>query len=113
MKMVKRGACWIAAVAVVVATFWPGYARRPTDASSPQRPVPVEVGLSVTQGQALAVIDRDMYQAQVTVSRGAGSEVWGPFAVVSIGGMTLITLVLMPTLYSLFEGVRRSDVTVK
>ncbi|MBN1507757.1 MAG: efflux RND transporter permease subunit [Sedimentisphaerales bacterium] len=45
-------------------------------------------------------------------SRGAGSEIWGPFAVASIGGMTLstlITLVLMPTLYSLFEGVKISD----
>jgi multidrug efflux pump subunit AcrB len=42
-------------------------------------------------------------------SRGAGSEVWGPFAIASVGGMTLstlITLVLMPTLYSVFEGVK-------
>ena len=41
-------------------------------------------------------------------SRGPGSEIWVPFAVTSIGGMTLstlITLVLMPTLYSVFEGV--------
>jgi HAE1 family hydrophobic/amphiphilic exporter-1 len=51
--------------------------------------------------------------APLTVSHGAGSEIWGPFAVASIGGMTLstlITLVLMPTLYSLFEGVKVSDV---
>ena len=44
--------------------------------------------------------------APLTFSRGAGSEVWGPFAIASIGGMmlsTLITLVLMPTMYSLFE----------
>ena len=50
--------------------------------------------------------------APLTLSHGAGSEIWGPFAVASIGGMTLstlITLVLMPTLYSLFEGVRISD----
>jgi len=50
--------------------------------------------------------------APLTISRGAGSEIWGPFAVASIGGMTLstlITLVLMPTLYSLFEGVKISD----
>jgi len=42
-------------------------------------------------------------------SRGAGSEVWGPFAIASVGGMTLstlVTLVLMPTLYSVFEGVK-------
>jgi len=41
--------------------------------------------------------------------RGGGSEIWVPFAVTSIGGMalsTLITLVLMPTLYSVFEGVK-------
>jgi len=50
--------------------------------------------------------------APLTISHGAGSEIWGPFAVASIGGMTLstlITLVLMPTLYSLFEGVKVSD----
>jgi len=42
-------------------------------------------------------------------SRGAGSEIWVPFAVTSIGGLalsTLITLVLMPTLYSVFEGAK-------
>jgi CzcA family heavy metal efflux pump len=47
--------------------------------------------------------------APLAVSRGPGSEVWGPFAIASIGGMTLstlITLVMMPILYSLFEGVR-------
>jgi HAE1 family hydrophobic/amphiphilic exporter-1 len=51
--------------------------------------------------------------APLTVSHGSGSEIWGPFAIASIGGMTLstlITLVLMPTLYSLFEGVKVSDV---
>ncbi len=50
--------------------------------------------------------------APLTISHGAGSEIWGPFAVASIGGMTLstlITLVLMPTLYSLFEGIETSD----
>ncbi len=42
-------------------------------------------------------------------ARGAGSEIWVPFALTSIGGLTLstlITLVLMPTLYSVFEGVK-------
>ena len=46
-------------------------------------------------------------------TRGAGSEIWVPFAVTSIGGLTLstlITLVLMPTLYSVFEGVNLPDV---
>ncbi len=54
--------------------------------------------------------------APLTLSRGAGSEIWGPFAIASIGGMmlsTLVTLVLMPTLYSLFEGVKRSEVDVR
>jgi HAE1 family hydrophobic/amphiphilic exporter-1 len=40
---------------------------------------------------------------------GEGSEIWGPFAITSIGGMTLstlVTLILMPTLYSLFEGFK-------
>jgi HAE1 family hydrophobic/amphiphilic exporter-1 len=41
--------------------------------------------------------------------RGGGSEIWVPFAVTSIGGMTLstlITLIMMPVLYSMFEGVK-------
>ena len=42
-------------------------------------------------------------------SRGEGAEIWVPFAVTVIGGLfvgTVITLVLMPTLYSLFEGLK-------
>jgi HAE1 family hydrophobic/amphiphilic exporter-1 len=43
------------------------------------------------------------------LSRGEGSEIWVPFAVTSIGGLslsTVVTLVLMPTLYSWFEGYK-------
>ncbi|HUW18506.1 MAG TPA: efflux RND transporter permease subunit [Sedimentisphaerales bacterium] len=43
----------------------------------------------------------------LALSKGEGSEIWLPFAVTVIGGLTvgtLITLVLMPTLYSVFEG---------
>jgi HAE1 family hydrophobic/amphiphilic exporter-1 len=46
-------------------------------------------------------------------SRGEGSEIWVPFAVTIIGGLfvgTVITLVLMPTLYSVFEGFKASAV---
>ncbi len=42
----------------------------------------------------------------LALSRGSGSEVWVPFAVTVIGGMvvgTVITLILMPALYSTFE----------
>jgi len=42
-------------------------------------------------------------------TRGAGSEVWVPFAVTGVSGLslsTLITLIMMPTLYSVFEGVK-------
>jgi len=44
-------------------------------------------------------------------SKGEGSEIWVPFAVTIIGGLfvsTVITLVLMPTLYSVFEGFKPS-----
>jgi len=43
----------------------------------------------------------------LALARGEGSEIWVPFAVTVIGGLsvgTIITLVLMPTLYSVFEG---------
>ncbi len=46
-------------------------------------------------------------------SRGEGAEIWVPFAVTVIGGLfvgTIITLVLMPTLYSVFEGFKASAV---
>jgi HAE1 family hydrophobic/amphiphilic exporter-1 len=42
----------------------------------------------------------------LALSRGEGSEVWVPFAVTIIGGLvvgTLLTLVFMPVLYSIFE----------
>jgi CzcA family heavy metal efflux pump len=45
----------------------------------------------------------------LALSRGEGSEIWVPFAIVSIGGLslsTLVTLILMPTLYSMFEGYK-------
>jgi len=46
-------------------------------------------------------------------SRGEGAEIWVPFAITIIGGLfvgTIITLVLMPTLYSVFEGLKTSEV---
>jgi len=49
----------------------------------------------------------------LALSKGAGSEIWVPFAVTIIGGLfvgTVITLVLMPTLYSVFEGLKTSEV---
>ncbi len=49
----------------------------------------------------------------LALSRGEGSEIWVPFAVTIIGGLfvgTVITLVLMPTLYSVFEGFKVSAV---
>ncbi|HUU18532.1 MAG TPA: efflux RND transporter permease subunit [Sedimentisphaerales bacterium] len=51
--------------------------------------------------------------APLALSRGEGSEIWVPFAVTIIGGLfvgTVITLVLMPTLYSVFEGLKTSEV---
>jgi HAE1 family hydrophobic/amphiphilic exporter-1 len=48
--------------------------------------------------------------APLALSRGTGSEIWVPFAVTSIGGLTVgtvVTLVLMPTLYSVFEGLKK------
>jgi HAE1 family hydrophobic/amphiphilic exporter-1 len=44
--------------------------------------------------------------APLAVFRGEGSEIWVPFAVTIIGGLSLgtfITLILMPVLYSIFE----------
>ena len=40
-------------------------------------------------------------------AKGPGSEIQRPLAIVVIGGLissTLLTLVLLPTLYSIFEG---------
>jgi len=48
----------------------------------------------------------------LALSRGEGSEIWVPFAATVIGGLfvgTIITLVLMPTLYSVFEGYKATD----
>jgi len=47
----------------------------------------------------------------LALSRGEGSEIWVPFAITIIGGLvvgTIITLVLMPTLYSVFEGLKKT-----
>ena len=50
--------------------------------------------------------------ASLLFVQGAGSEIWVPFAVTSIGGLTLstlITLIMMPVLYSMFEGVKMQN----
>ena len=49
----------------------------------------------------------------LAISRGTGSEVWVPFAVTSISGLTVgtvVTLILMPTLYSIFEGLKPGQI---
>ncbi len=49
--------------------------------------------------------------APLALSRGEGGEIWVPFAVTIIGGLavgTVITLILMPTLYSVFEDYKKS-----
>jgi HAE1 family hydrophobic/amphiphilic exporter-1 len=46
----------------------------------------------------------------LALSRGSGAEIWVPFAVVSIGGLAVgtgVTLILMPSLYSVFEGLKK------
>jgi len=48
----------------------------------------------------------------LALARGEGSEIWLPFAVTVIGGLfvgMVITLVLMPTLYSVLEGFKATD----
>jgi CzcA family heavy metal efflux pump len=50
----------------------------------------------------------------LALSRGEGSEIWVPFAITVIGGLfvgTVITLVLMPVLYSVFEGMKKVSVS--
>jgi len=50
--------------------------------------------------------------APLMLTRGSGSEIWVPFAVTSIGGLslgTVITLILMPALYSVFESRKKNS----
>jgi HAE1 family hydrophobic/amphiphilic exporter-1 len=52
----------------------------------------------------------------LALSRAEGSEIWVPFAVTVIGGLvvgTVITLVLMPSLYSVFEGIEIQKSNIK
>ena len=49
----------------------------------------------------------------MAVSTGEGSEMWGPMGKSALGGMllsTLITLIIVPVLYHLFEFARRKKV---
>jgi len=46
------------------------------------------------------------------LSKGEGAEIWVPFATTVIGGLaagTIITLVLMPVLYSVFERMKKGE----
>lgn len=47
----------------------------------------------------------------MALSRHEGSEMWRPLGITVIGGMlvsTIVTLVLIPVLYSIFEGRRNN-----
>ncbi|MCK4793432.1 MAG: efflux RND transporter permease subunit, partial [Desulfobacteraceae bacterium] len=44
-------------------------------------------------------------------AKGQGSEIWNPLGLTVMGGLlvsTLVTLVLVPTMYSIFEGSRKA-----
>jgi Cu/Ag efflux pump CusA len=75
-----------------VITLWPGYAAEEVERFIT---IPVENELnSIPQ------------RLPAAMSRGVGAETARPFAVVIIGGLvtaTLLTLVVLPVLYSLFE----------
>ena len=46
----------------------------------------------------------------LAISRGEGAEMWRPFGITAIGGLslsTLVTLILVPIIYSLFKGGKR------
>jgi len=46
----------------------------------------------------------------MVLDRGVGSEIWNALGITVIGGLsisTLVTLVLVPTLYSIVEGWRQ------
>ena len=50
----------------------------------------------------------------LAVSRGEGAEMWQPFGITAIGGLslsTLVTLILVPIIYSLFEGRKKGGPT--
>ena len=54
----------------------------------------------------------------LAISRGQGSEMWKPMAVTVIGGLTvstMLTLIVVPTLYTLFaaSGVKRQHRKLK
>ena len=45
----------------------------------------------------------------LAISRGVGAEIWNPLGITMIGGLavsTLVTLVLIPTVYCFFEQKR-------
>jgi len=51
----------------------------------------------------------------LALSRGEGAESWNPLGVAMIGGLlvsTVVTLILVPVIYSIFEG-RRERLGVK
>jgi len=67
----------------------------------------VEGGRSRLRPVICTTVTTMLAMVPLAMSRGEGSEIWLPFAVTIIGGLlvgTIITLVLMPTLYSVFEG---------
>ncbi|UCG56084.1 MAG: efflux RND transporter permease subunit [Phycisphaerales bacterium] len=72
----------------------------------------VEGGRSRLRPVVCTSVTTMLAMTPLALSRGEGAEIWVPFGITVIGGLfvaTIITLVLMPTLYSVFEGRGREE----
>jgi CzcA family heavy metal efflux pump len=72
----------------------------------------IEGGRSRMRPVICTTVTTILAMTPLALSRNEGSEIWVPFAITVIGGLfvgTIITLVLMPTLYSVFEGFKTTD----
>jgi CzcA family heavy metal efflux pump len=73
----------------------------------------IEGGRSRLRPVVCTTVTTVLAMVPLALSRGEGSEIWVPFAITVIGGLsvgTIITLVLMPVLYSVFESFKASVV---
>ncbi len=73
----------------------------------------IEGGRSRLRPVICTTVTTVLAMTPLALSRGEGSEIWVPFATTVIGGLlvgTVITLILMPALYSVLEGLKSSAV---
>jgi heavy metal efflux system protein len=104
----------LSGVAVLNGLVMRTYIRQLIDAGRPARAAIIEGAMTRLRPVVMTALVASLGFVPMAIATGTGAEVQKPIATVVIGGLisaTLLTLIVLPALYTLFEGVTRNRKT--